>query len=33
LLLEGFAPVDATRYEALLEWDREARAVGYELPG
>ena len=33
LLLEGFAVVDASRYETLLRWDQEARAAGYELPG
>ena len=33
LLLEGFAPVEAARYEGLLRWDQEARAAGYELPG
>ena len=32
LLLEGFAPVDASSFGVLLEWDREARAAGYALP-
>jgi hypothetical protein len=31
-MLEGFAPVSLAAYEPLLEWDREARAAGYELP-
>ena len=32
LLLEGFVPVTAATYEPLLEWDRQARAAGYEVP-
>ncbi len=32
LLLRGFAPVDAASFAPLLQWDREARAAGYELP-
>jgi ABC-type phosphate/phosphonate transport system substrate-binding protein len=32
LLLEGFAEVSAGSFAPLLEWDREARAAGYELP-
>lgn len=32
LLLDGFAPVREESYDLLLEWDRAARAVGYELP-
>jgi ABC-type phosphate/phosphonate transport system substrate-binding protein len=32
LLLEGFAPVDATDYARTLEWDREARTAGYAHP-
>jgi ABC-type phosphate/phosphonate transport system substrate-binding protein len=32
LLLEGFAAVTAADFEPLLEWDREARAAGYEQP-
>lgn len=32
LLLEGFVPVSAATYAPLLEWDRQARAAGYELP-
>lgn len=32
LLLEGFAEVSAASFEALLEWDREARAAGFEQP-
>lgn len=32
LLLEGFAPVDAPAYTKLLDWDREAKAAGFEYP-
>ncbi|HWW33283.1 MAG TPA: PhnD/SsuA/transferrin family substrate-binding protein [Steroidobacteraceae bacterium] len=32
LLLEGFAPVTRESFAPLLEWDREARAAGYDLP-
>jgi hypothetical protein len=32
LLLQGFAPVEEASYAPLLQWDREARAAGYELP-
>ncbi len=32
LLLEGFAPVNEDSYAPLLEWDRAARAAGYQLP-
>jgi ABC-type phosphate/phosphonate transport system substrate-binding protein len=32
LLLEGFARVERSFYAPLLEWDREAKAGGYELP-
>ena len=32
LQLEGFAAVTAVDYESYLEWDREAKAAGYELP-
>ncbi|HSY46536.1 MAG TPA: PhnD/SsuA/transferrin family substrate-binding protein [Steroidobacteraceae bacterium] len=32
LLLEGFAPVNEDSYALLLEWDRAARAAGYERP-
>ncbi|HVN44805.1 MAG TPA: PhnD/SsuA/transferrin family substrate-binding protein [Steroidobacteraceae bacterium] len=32
LLLSGFAAVDAQCFAPLLEWDRAARAAGYELP-
>ena len=32
LLIEGFAPVDATDYARTLEWDREANAAGYAYP-
>jgi ABC-type phosphate/phosphonate transport system substrate-binding protein len=32
LQLEGFATVTADSYTVLLEWDREARAAGYERP-
>ncbi|MBS0377100.1 MAG: PhnD/SsuA/transferrin family substrate-binding protein [Proteobacteria bacterium] len=33
LLVTGFAPVDASRYQLYLDWDREARAAGYATPG
>ncbi|HEY3784856.1 MAG TPA: PhnD/SsuA/transferrin family substrate-binding protein [Steroidobacteraceae bacterium] len=32
LLLEGFAAVEAAAYAPLLQWDRAARAVGFDLP-
>lgn len=32
LLLERFAEVRVESYAPLLQWDREARAAGYELP-
>ena len=32
LLLAGFAPASAASYQPLLEWDREARSAGYEVP-
>jgi ABC-type phosphate/phosphonate transport system substrate-binding protein len=32
LLLEGFAPVSEATYAPLLEWDREAKAAGFEWP-
>ncbi|MBS0364845.1 MAG: PhnD/SsuA/transferrin family substrate-binding protein [Proteobacteria bacterium] len=32
LLIEGFAAVDHDSYDELLQWDREARSAGYELP-
>jgi ABC-type phosphate/phosphonate transport system substrate-binding protein len=32
LLLRGFALVDEASFAPLLQWDREARAAGYELP-
>jgi ABC-type phosphate/phosphonate transport system substrate-binding protein len=32
LLLDGFAEVTEARYAPLLEWDRSAKAAGYELP-
>jgi len=32
LLLEGFAAVETASYAPLLEWDREARTAGFELP-
>ena len=32
LLLEGFAASSLSSFAPLLEWDREARAAGYELP-
>jgi ABC-type phosphate/phosphonate transport system substrate-binding protein len=32
LLLEGFADVAEASFALLLEWDREAKAAGYDLP-
>ena len=32
LMLEGFAAASLTDYEPMLEWEREARAAGYETP-
>jgi len=32
LLLDGFAEVTAATYAPLLEWDRAAKAAGFELP-
>ena len=32
LLIDGFAPVDATDYARTLEWDREEKAAGYPYP-
>jgi hypothetical protein len=32
LLISGFAAASAASYGVLLEWDREARADGYEEP-
>jgi ABC-type phosphate/phosphonate transport system substrate-binding protein len=32
LLLEGFAPAERAAFAPLLQWDREARAAGYETP-
>lgn len=32
LLIRGFAAASAASYGVLLEWDREARAAGYEQP-
>jgi ABC-type phosphate/phosphonate transport system substrate-binding protein len=32
LLIDGFAAADAASYEVLLDWDRSAKAAGYELP-
>ncbi len=32
LQLAGFAAVDRATYAPLLDWDREARAAGYDLP-
>jgi ABC-type phosphate/phosphonate transport system substrate-binding protein len=32
LLLQGFAPAGRSGYQQLLEWDRQARAAGYEVP-
>lgn len=32
LLLEGFAEVNASSYAVLLEWDRAAKAAGFDRP-
>jgi ABC-type phosphate/phosphonate transport system substrate-binding protein len=32
LMLEGFAAASLKDYEPMLEWEREARAAGYETP-
>ena len=32
LMIDGFAAVDRAQYATTLEWDREARAAGYDLP-
>jgi ABC-type phosphate/phosphonate transport system substrate-binding protein len=32
LLLEGFAEVDLAWYAPLLQWDREAKAAGFDRP-
>ena len=32
LRLQGFAPVEESSYAPLLQWEREAREAGYELP-
>ena len=32
LLLEGFAEVTEASFATLLQWDREAKAAGFELP-
>jgi ABC-type phosphate/phosphonate transport system substrate-binding protein len=32
LQIEGFAAVDASAYAVLLDWDRAARAPGYDRP-
>jgi ABC-type phosphate/phosphonate transport system substrate-binding protein len=32
LLLTGFAPVTQASFATLLEWDREAKAAGFERP-
>jgi ABC-type phosphate/phosphonate transport system substrate-binding protein len=32
LLLEGFEAVSADTFTPLLDWDREARAAGFEVP-
>jgi hypothetical protein len=32
LLLEGFAEVTEASYAPLLEWDRAAKAAGFEQP-
>lgn len=32
LLLDGFAEANEARFATLLEWDRAAKAAGYEVP-
>lgn len=32
LLIDGFAPIDATDYARTLEWDRAAKKAGYAYP-
>lgn len=32
LLLDGFAAADKAQYAVTLEWERAAKAVGYDLP-
>jgi ABC-type phosphate/phosphonate transport system substrate-binding protein len=32
LLIQGFAEVDAASFARLVEWDREARAAGFDTP-
>jgi ABC-type phosphate/phosphonate transport system substrate-binding protein len=32
LLLDGFAEASEARFGTLLEWDRSARAAGYNVP-
>ena len=32
LLLEGFAEVAEASFATLLQWDREAKSAGYDLP-
>jgi hypothetical protein len=32
LLLQGFAAASGSSYATLLDWDREAKAAGYESP-
>lgn len=32
LQLEGFAPVSGDTYSMLMDWEREARAAGYDQP-
>ena len=33
LQIEGFARVERSTYAVLLDWDRDARAAGYDRPG
>ena len=33
LELEGFAAASQDTYSVLLDWEREARAAGYDQPG
>lgn len=32
LMLEGFAAADRAQFDLALEWERKAKAAGYELP-
>jgi ABC-type phosphate/phosphonate transport system substrate-binding protein len=32
LMLEGFAPASRAQFDLALEWERQAKAAGYEVP-